>query len=81
MAHLSLMPNELLLIIGCKEAQIYEQSKQIDKLNYDFDISKSELYKTLQQRDEARKDNDMAQFELKDLRSRLARAIMVAEKV
>lgn len=73
MINLTLTPDELLMLLGVKEAQIYQQSKEIEglvKLNLNLKHENSKLLK----------DRDMDLIELESLRSRVTRVTMMLGK-
>lgn len=73
MINIKLAPSELLLMIGCKEAQIYQLSKDKDEAIITIANLEHRCQCLL-------KDRDMDQIELEDLRSKVARVTMMVEK-
>lgn len=74
MINLNLTPDELLMLLGVKEAQFYQQSKQVEllsKQNANLEHKVSALMN----------DRDMDQIELSDLRGKITRITMMTEKV
>jgi hypothetical protein len=72
--------DEMMLIIGTKEVQIFDLSRKNDLLANELKASKLDTIIAQQKQSEAMKDNDMAQIELQNLRSELARLTMRIEK-
>lgn len=77
---LNASPDDLMLIIGTKEVQLYELSRKNDILTNDLIAANVSLSHAKQRWSEAAKDNDMAQMELNQLRSDLAKLTMKLER-
>ena len=80
MINLRLSPDELLLLLGCKEAQLYQQAKDIDAANNMVLNLQNQLAIEQQKNSELMKDRDMDQIELTDLKSKVARITMLADR-
>jgi len=78
MINLTVSSDELLLLLGVKEAQIYQHATQLDKLMKHLAEAEYSL-KTLEQKNsDLLKDRDMDALTIRDLESKLARVKMMA---
>lgn len=78
MINLTLSSDELLLLLGVKEAQIYQHCIAKDKLGEELIRINTELNVATQRNSELLKDRDMDALQIRDLQGKLAQVKMLA---
>lgn len=78
MINLTLTSDELLLLLGVKEAQIFQHCQSVDKLKSQLTETSNQLIIAQHQLEQVIKDRDMDAIQIHDLETKLSRVKMMA---